>query len=215
MQYLKGNCFIPAPHGHLEAIYRPATDLVAHVALVLHPHPLHGGTMHNKVVYRTAAALEDAGFVTLRFNFRGVGQSTGRYDQGRGEVDDARVALDFLLDHQPQAKEVLIAGFSFGSLVGLRLGCTDSRVDRIIAIGVPVRLGSVDILDECRKPTLFLHGESDEIAPLEPLVQLLDGFSHERPFQLVTIPGAGHFFDHHSTELKTAVTDFARSGLNH
>ena len=211
MQYLRGNCFIPVAHGQLEAIYRPKTDVATRVALLLHPHPLHGGTMHNKVVYRVAAALEEAGFETLRFNFRGVGQSTGAYDGGDGETVDARDALDFLLTHQPHFREVIVAGFSFGSLVGLRLGCGDPRVDRLIAIGLPVRLGTPDFLSACRKPTLFLHGEADDIAPLAPLAELLEQFRYERPFQLVTIPGAGHFFDRHPAELKAAVTAFART----
>ena len=211
MQYLKGNCFIPVSHGHLEAIYRPRVDDALQVALLLHPHPLHGGTMHNKVVYRVAAALEETGFETLRFNFRGVGQSTGAHDHGVGETDDARDALDFLLQQQPRAREVLVAGFSFGSIVGLQLGCQDLRVDRLIAIGVPVRLGSTEILAKCHQPTLFLHGEVDDIAPLAPLTQLLNSVEGSRPFHLVTISGAGHFFDHQSAELKAAVSDFARS----
>src|SRR5215831_3927756 len=124
--YPAGNLFIPATHGRLEAIYRPKNDQAERVALVLHPHPLHGGTMHNKVVFRAAKALQESGFEALRFNFRGVGQSTGQYDEGRGETDDARVALDYLLSTQPQAREVIVAGFSFGSVAGLRLGCGDA-----------------------------------------------------------------------------------------
>src|ERR1051326_8510985 len=124
--YPKGNLLIPAPHGQLEAIYRPEHAQAERVALVLHPHPQHGGTMHNKVVFRAARALQEAGYATLRFNFRGVGESTGTFDQGRGEADDARVALDYLLAEQPQAREVIVAGFSFGAWIGLRVGCADA-----------------------------------------------------------------------------------------
>jgi alpha/beta superfamily hydrolase len=215
MQFIKGNYSIPAPHGQLEAIYHPGrlrTGLRRGVALVLHPHPLHGGTMHNKVVYRTAKALEESGFETLRFNFRGVGQSTGSYDHGVGEVEDARVALDLLRRDHPEAQEVLVAGFSFGSIVGLRLGCAEARVDRLIAIGMPVRLGSLDFLADCRKPILFLHGEMDEIAPLEPLRDLLHQLPATVPARLVTIPGAGHFFDHQAAPLMEAVASFAAEG---
>src|SRR5262249_59084965 len=106
--YPAGNLFIPAPHGQLEAIYRPSNEMAERVALVLHPHPLHGGTMHNKVVFRAAKALQESGIETLRFNFRGVGKSTGEFDQGIGEVDHARIALDFLLDSQPRAREVIV-----------------------------------------------------------------------------------------------------------
>lgn len=214
MQFLKGNFFVPVAHGQLEAIYDPGRSRqrpLKGVALVLHPHPLHGGTMHNKVVYRTAKALEDSGYVTLRFNFRGVGQSTGQYDHGVGEVEDARVALDLLLADHPAAGEVLVAGFSFGSIVGLRLGCADTRVDRVIGIGVPVRLGNLDFLAGCRKPLHFIHGEEDAIAPVAPLRELLGGLPAEVSYRLVTVPGAGHFFDHQAAELMAAVADIAAS----
>ena len=105
--YPAGNLFIPATHGRLEAIYRPKSNQAEQVALVLHPHPLHGGTMHNKVVFRVAKALNECGFETLRFNFRGVGLSTGEFDEGRGECADAQAALDYLLDNQQNAREVI------------------------------------------------------------------------------------------------------------
>ena len=125
-----GRQLIPAPHGQLEAIYRPETDRAERVALVLHPHPLYGGTMHNKVVYRIAKALDGAGIVTLRFNFRGVEGSSGGYDQGRGEAEDAGVALEWLLAQQSAAREVLIAGFSFGASIGLRFSAAPMRFTR-------------------------------------------------------------------------------------
>ena len=143
-----GRTLIPAPHGHIEALYRPADETAARVALILHPHPLFGGTMHNKVVFQTAKALEAAGFVTLRINFRGVGGSSGVHDGGRGEVDDARLGLDFLLTRQPAAHEVVVAGFSFGAAVGLRFGCADSRVQRVVAVGTPARWLTAEALKE-------------------------------------------------------------------
>src|SRR5262245_58569903 len=132
-----GKTFIPCEAGQLEAIYRPTTDAAERIALVLHPHPLYGGTMHNPVVFNCARALHDAGFETLRINFRGVGESSGTHDNGRGEVDDARTALDFLLEKQPAAREVVVAGFSFGAAIALRLGCGDARVHRMIGIATP------------------------------------------------------------------------------
>jgi alpha/beta superfamily hydrolase len=209
--YPAGNLFIPAPHGQLEAIYRAKTNHAERVALVLHPHPLHGGTMHNKVVFRAAKALAESGFETLRFNFRGVGASTGEYDEGRGECDDARVALDFLLADQPQAREVIVAGFSFGSIVGLNVGCSDARVHRLIAIGAPARFGKLDCLLECQKPKLFLHGAEDDIAPLEPLKEFLAKLPASSNHQLVSIAGAGHFFDDHASELIQTIKDFIGS----
>jgi hypothetical protein len=206
--YPKGNLLIPAPHGHLEAIYRPESEQAERVALLLHPHPQHGGTMHNKVVFRAARALEEAGFATLRFNFRGVGQSTGAYDAGRGEAEDARIALDYLLARQRQAREVVVAGFSFGAAVGLRLGCADARVSRLIAIGTPARLSDFGFLASCAKPKLFIHGAEDEIAPLSALEGWLGTLPAENDYRLVRIAGAGHFFDRQLDDLKQAIADF-------
>ena len=136
--YPAGNLFIPAPHGRLEAILKePREGHARGVALVLHPHPLGGGTMHNKVVFRAASALNEAGLVTLRINFRGVGQSTGEHDEGRGETEDARVALDYLTTQYP-GTSLTLAGFSFGSRVGMEVGIADERVRSLISIGTPV-----------------------------------------------------------------------------
>jgi alpha/beta superfamily hydrolase len=209
--YPAGNLFIPATHGRLEAIYRPKSNQAERVALVLHPHPLHGGTMHNKVVFRAAKALNECGFETLRFNFRGVGLSTGEFDEGRGECADAQAALDYLLDNQQNAREVIVAGFSFGSIVGLRVGCSDERVDRLIAIGAPARLFPMDdqdFLASCAKPKLFIHGTEDEVAPLAPLEEFLARLPSGADFKLERISGAGHFFDNHAGELTRAVKNF-------
>src|SRR3981081_3610082 len=136
--YPAGNLFIPVVHGQLEAIIKePRDSATLGVALVLHPHPLGGGTMHNKVVFRAAAALNDAGLVALRINFRGVGQSTGEHDEGRGERDAARAGLDYLAENYPD-KEITLCGFSFGARVGLEVGIADERVRRLISIGTPV-----------------------------------------------------------------------------
>ncbi len=209
--YPKGNLLIPAPHGVLEALYRPVDLQAARVALVLHPHPQFGGTMHNKVVVRAARALQEAGFETLRFNFRGVGHSTGVYDEGRGETEDARTALNYLLAQQPQAREVLLAGFSFGSAVGARLGCADERVQRLILIGAPARLHVFDVLAQCAKPKLFVHGERDEIAPLALLQEMLARLPASSPHRLAVIAGAGHFFDDQLPLLMQTIKEFAGS----
>jgi len=206
--YPAGNLFIPATHGRLEAIYRPKSDQAERVAMVLHPHPLHGGTMHNKVVFRVAKALNECGFETLRFNFRGVGLSTGEFDEGRGEFADAQVALDYLLDSQPNAREVVIAGFSFGSIIGLRVGCSDGRVDSLISIGAPARMGNLDFLASCTKPKLFIHGTEDDVAPLAPLEEFLATLPADGALRLERIDGAGHFFDNHAGELTQAVKSF-------
>jgi hypothetical protein len=207
--YPKGNFFIPAPHGQLEVIYRPENHRAERVALILHPHPQHGGTMHNKVVFRAARALQTAGYETLRFNFRGVGHSTGTFDNGAGEAEDARLALDYLLSKQTQAREVIVAGFSFGSAIGLRVGCADVRVTKLIAIGAPVRMYERAFLLACNKPKLFIHGTADDIAPLAPIEELVNSLPPENHCRLVKIEGAGHFFDDQLEELMDAVTEFA------
>jgi alpha/beta superfamily hydrolase len=210
--YPQGNLFIPAPHGHLEAIYRPDDDQASRAAVVLHPHPQFGGTMHNKVVYRAAKALERSGYAVLRFNYRGVGQSTGRYDDAKGEADDARVALDYLLDHQTKAREVVVAGFSFGAAIALRIGCPDARVGRVISIGTPLRSADIDdlrkILIECHKPILYVHGAEDKMAPLAPVRELLDSLPAGLDYRLAVIPGASHFFDERLTELQSEIISF-------
>ena len=133
--------FLPGPAGRLESLIWSVAENpkrgVPLAAVVCHPHPLFGGTMHNKVVYQTAKTLHRFGLPVLRFNFRDVGLSEGSYDQGLGERDDVSAALDFLAAEYPGAP-LLVAGFSFGSWVGLRVGCSDSRVTDLIGLGLPV-----------------------------------------------------------------------------
>src|SRR5262252_5755398 len=189
--YPAGNLFIDVAHGRLEAILKdPREQPPKGVALVLHPHPLGGGTMHNKVVFRAAAALNDADLTTLRINFRGVGQSTGEHDEGRGERDDVRAGLDYLAANYPD-QEITLCGFSFGSRVGLEVGVADDRVVRLIAIGTPVDKYDFSFLEDCRKPILFVHGEQDEYGNIERLRELVDKI--DAPVELNIINGAGHF----------------------
>jgi alpha/beta superfamily hydrolase len=203
-----GRTLIPAPHGQLEAIYRPARADAARVALILHPHPLYGGTMHNKVVYHAARALEDAGIVTLRINFRGVGASTGTHDGGRGELDDARCGLDFLLAQQPRAEAVLVTGFSFGAAVALRFGCPETRVSDLIAIGTPARWLDATLLASCAKPITFIHGGQDAVAPLADLVKVLQAVvPRTAPTTQRVIADADHFFEGHLEKLREAVAE--------
>jgi len=207
-----GKTQIPVPHGQLEAIYRPSRDDAERVALLLHPHPLYGGTMHNPVVFHCAKALAEAGAETLRINFRGVGESTGTWDEGRGELEDAQAALDFLLAAQPKARDVIVLGYSFGSGMGLRLGCRDDRVRRLIAVATPVGLVDLGFLGRCTKPKLFVHGELDELAPLEPLRSALAD-RVAPPADLRVIDGADHFFGTGHAELADAVRSWVGSPL--
>lgn len=203
-----GKTEIPVSHGQLEAIYRPSREDAERVALVLHPHPVYGGTMHNPVVFHCAKALEAAGYETLRINFRGVGESSGSWDDGRGEYDDARDALDFLMQAQPNAESVLVAGYSFGSAIGMRLGCEDDRVHRLVAVATPVGLLSLDFLASCGKPKLFVHGSADDLAPLAPLRDLVAS-GVAPPADLTVIDGASHFFETGRDELSECVRTWA------
>jgi alpha/beta superfamily hydrolase len=204
--YPAGNLFIPVEHGRLEAILKEPRELpVKGVALVLHPHPLGGGTMHNKVVFRAAAALNDAGLLTLRINFRGVGQSTGAHDEGRGEREDVRAGLDYLAAHYPD-QEITLCGFSFGARVGLEVGINDQRVARMIAIGAPVDKYDFSFLEQCRKPILFVHGERDEFGEVGKLSELVAQLAKNTQVELRIVSGAGHFFDDQLNELKAAIT---------
>jgi alpha/beta superfamily hydrolase len=211
--YPAGNLFIPAPHGKLEAILKETLgETVRGVALVLHPHPLGGGTMHNKVVFRAAAALNDAGLTTLRINFRGVGQSTGAHDEGRGELEDVRVGLDYLAAEYA-GQEITLCGFSFGARVGLEVGIDDNRVVRLISIGTPVDKYDFSFLAACRKPILFVHGEHDEYGRVEKLRELTAKI--KSPVRLEVIKGAGHFFDDQLNELKRVIREWMASETEH
>ena len=206
--YPAGNLFIPVAHGQLEAILKePRQGSPKGAALVLHPHPLGGGTMHNKVVFRAAAALNDAGLTTLRVNFRGVGQSTGVHDEGRGEQDDAHAGLDYLSQQYPEQR-ITLCGFSFGARVGLEIGIHDPRVSFLIGIGTPLRMYDFSFLARCRKPLLLVHGEKDEYGDVEQLRKVVADLEKDTPVKLVVIPGAGHFLDDGLDELKRAITDW-------
>jgi alpha/beta superfamily hydrolase len=206
--YPAGNLVITAPHGQLEAILKQPRVMPARgVALVLHPHPLGGGTMHNKVVFRAASALNDAGLVALRINFRGVGQSSGTYDDGRGELDDVRTALDYLSKNYP-GQPLTICGFSFGTRMGLEVGVPDDRVSNLISIGTPVDKYDFSFLTTCRKPILFVHGSQDEFGNEARLRTLFDEVAKNAPAQLAIIEGADHFFAGHLEELRSAITDW-------
>lgn len=175
--------------GRLEALYRELQD-PAGVAVICHPLPTGGGTLHNKVVFRAARGLENANVATLRFNFRGVGASAGTFDGGEGEQDDFLVALAWMKKKHPD-KPVIAGGFSFGAWVSSRAGCEVDYVRALFLIGTPVNKYDFGYLAHCEKPMLFLHGTQDEhgdVARLEKVVQ------HVRNAESVIVTGADHFF---------------------
>ena len=184
--------FIPGPAGRLEALLEePEGSAPIEAALVCHPHPSHGGTMHNKVVYRIARGLRRAGAVVLRFNYRGVNLSEGAYDEGEGELDDARVCLDYLRSRYPDLPFTL-AGFSFGSRVALRLGCGEPAVRRVIAVGFPTIYHDRGYLDGCTVPRIFAQSTHDQYGPVDQLVPFVE--SLPEPKRLVLVEAQDHFF---------------------
>jgi hypothetical protein len=184
--------FIPGPAGRLEAILEePDLETPREAALVCHPHPQHGGTMHNKVVYRIARGLRRAGAVVLRFNYRGVNLSEGTYADGEGELEDARAALDVLRGRYPELP-LTLAGFSFGSRIALRMGCGGAGVRRVIAVGFPSAYKNRTYLEGCTVPRIFVHSTHDEFGPLqewEPMVRDLP-----EPKEIRLIEAKDHFF---------------------
>jgi alpha/beta superfamily hydrolase len=197
--------FLEGPAGRLESILwtprRSATPTLA--AVVCHPHPLFGGTLHNKVVYQAAKSLDAAGVPALRFNFRGAGLSAGTHDKGRGEQGDVRAALDFLAAKFPGIP-LLVAGFSFGSWAGLRVGCVDPRVKELIGLGIPVNDSDFHFLRECAKPKLFVHGANDKFGARKKVEALVGELSGEN--RLVVVENADHFFTGQLEQLDNAIT---------
>jgi len=182
-----------------------------HVALVCHPHPLYGGTMHNKVVFRAAKAALLLGLPTLRFNFRGAGKSKGTFAGGAGEREDVRAALDYLTAHFP-GLPVYLMGFSFGSWVGLAVGATDSRVSTLVGLGLPVDSLNFDFLRNVGKPKLIVQGTRDEFGPAARVTELYGSLAE--PKQIHWVQGADHFFAGKLDEVQEALRQFLTPIVN-
>jgi uncharacterized protein len=179
----------------------------AAAAVVCHAHPLHGGMMHFKVVFRAAKALQEQGLAVLRFNFRGVGRSEGTHDHGNGEQDDVRAALDEL-QRRFAALPLVVGGFSFGSNMALRVAAADERPRAALAMGFPLRMMEAgSFLDRVRVPRLFVQGADDRFASGSEMQALVARLPP--PHHLVVVPGADHFFDGHLDELQKAVSDWS------
>jgi alpha/beta superfamily hydrolase len=208
--------FLDGPAGRLEALLNVGSENASHAAVVCHPHPVYGGTLHNKVVFHAMKALNSFGFPVLRFNFRGAGLSEGEHAHGLGEMDDVRVALDWM--DREFRRPLILAGFSFGAAVGLRAGCPDERVKALIALGVPAvaiegRNYDFDFLRDCMKPKLFVSGTRDQFGPEQPLMELVE--SAAEPKKFVLIADADHFFEGRLREMREEIERWLReSGLS-
>jgi uncharacterized protein len=208
------NFFLEGPAGKLEAVlWTPQGDTPPkNTALICHPHPLFGGTLHNKVVYQAAKALDGLGMPVLRFNFRGAGLSEGKHDRGRGELDDVRTAVSFLVTEFP-GTALLLAGFSFGCWVGLRVACGDPRVERLIGIGAPVNSSDFSYLQQCTKPKLFVHGSNDEHGDVRKVRAMVASLPGEN--DLVVVEGVDHFFTGKIEQLGAAISDGGERSQRH
>ena len=207
--------FLEGPAGRLEALLNAGAENATQAAVVCHPHPLFGGSMHNKVVYQVNKTFDRLGIAVLRFNFRGVGLSDGSHAGGVGEGDDVRAALDFLA-HEFAGTPLLLAGFSFGSWVGLRTGCKDSRVADLIGLGLPVgNLANQEFsyLEVCDKPKLLVSGEFDAYGPPEKMQAMVEKFPPraKKGTRVVIIPGADHFFAGHLPEVDRAISTWLKA----
>jgi uncharacterized protein len=207
--------FLDGPAGRLEALLNAGTTDASYAAVVCHPHPLYGGTLHNKVVFHAMKALNRFGFPVLRFNFRGTGLSQGEHGHGNGELDDVRTAMDWL-DHEFRLP-LIFAGFSFGAAVGLRAACPDVRVRAAIGLGLPVapiddRTYDLSFLASCAKPKLFVSGDRDQFGTLAQLEALVR--SAAAPKKLILIAGGDHFFEGRLREMRDAMEQWVGDAVN-
>src|SRR5271154_6103562 len=189
------------PEGRLEGRYHHSDTPRAPIAVILHPHPQHGGTMNNKVVYNLYYVFVRKGFSVLRFNFRGVGRSQGDFDNGEGELSDAASALDWLQTVNPNARSVWVAGFSFGAWIGMQLLMRRPEIEAYISIAPPANMLDFNFLAPCPASGLIIHGEADEIVPEPFVAKLVAKLNNQRGVKIDyrIIPGATHFFANHLT----------------
>ena len=191
------------PEGRIEGRYNHSKLPNAPVAVLLHPHPQHGGTMNNKVIFNLYQAFVRRGFSTLRFNFRGVGRSQGSFDRGEGELSDAAAALDWLQTFNANAMSCWIAGFSFGAWIGMQLLMRRPEITGFISVAPPANIFDFSFLAPCPASGLIVHGNQDDIVPVESVNKLVDKLSHQRGIKIEyrVIPGANHFFHDHIDDI--------------
>jgi alpha/beta superfamily hydrolase len=206
--------FLDGPAGRLEALLNAGAPGATHAAIVCHPHPLYGGTLHNKVVFHAMKSLNSFGYPVLRFNFRGTGLSEGEHAAGEGEFEDVRTALDWL--DREYTLPLIFCGFSFGAAVGLRASYADDRVEALIALGVPVvpvegRVYDFEFLRASTKPKLFVSGSRDQFAPPGKLEVLVSALAE--PKKLVRIEAGDHFFEGRLREMRQAVESWLSQGI--
>ncbi|MBY0293676.1 MAG: alpha/beta hydrolase [Alphaproteobacteria bacterium] len=207
---------IAGPVGRIEARYHQGKDRNAPVAIVLHPHPEHGGTMNNKITYALFRSFVDQGFNTLRFNFRGVGRSEGKFDHGEGELSDAAACLDWLQVQNPEPSQCWVAGFSFGAWICMQLLMRRPELDGFIAVAPPANMYDFSFLAPCPVSGMILQGGKDDIVPKDSVLKLATKLSAQRGLHIDyrIIPEADHFFVNELSQLTSHVQDYVRAALN-
>ncbi|MES1152349.1 MAG: alpha/beta hydrolase [Dongia sp.] len=203
------------PEGRLEGRYQQSATPNAPIALMLHPHPQHGGTMNNKVVYSLYQAFQRQGFSVLRFNFRGVGRSQGKFDRGEGELSDAAAALDWLQSWNQNATQCWIAGFSFGAWIGMQLLMRRPEISGFISVAPPANVYDFSFLAPCPSSGLMVQGDQDTVVPQEAVAKLVQKLSHQRGIKIDyrVIPGASHFFNEHLDTLAETVDQYLATAI--
>jgi uncharacterized protein len=187
------------------ALWEPLGGPAKGAALLCHPHPLYGGTMNNRVIYRAAKGAVAAGLSALRFNFRGIGSSTGSYGQGMGELKDAVALSGWLQQRHPNLPQACI-GFSFGAWVGLRMACCEPRIKALVGLGLPLNSYDFDFLIDNDKPTLYIIGTQDEFCPRDKMEQF---WRRLPPTSAVSwVEGADHFFTRQVEQVQDRVREF-------
>ena len=203
------------PAGRLEGRYHHNPESPAPIALVLHPHPLHGGTMNNPVVYHLYYTFVKLGFSTLRFNFRGVGRSQGSFDAGQGELSDAASALDWLQSANPDAPECWIAGFSFGAWISMQLLMRRPEIDGFISVSPPANHYDFSFLAPCPSAGLVLHGENDQLVPVDQMKKFVERIKTQPGIviQQTLVKSTNHFFDNAHEPLVEHVRSYVQKHM--
>ncbi len=203
------------PEGRLEGRYYPSSRPNAPVALLLHPHPQHGGTMNNKIVYSLYQIFTKHGFSSLRFNFRGVGRSQGRFNNGQGELSDAASALDWMQSQNPTMSSCWIAGFSFGAWVAMQLMMRRPEIQGFISIAPPASLYDFSFLAPCPASGMIVHGDKDEVIPQSSVDKLAQKLQKQKNITIDyrTIEGSDHFFNNHLDTLSGHIEEYLDKAL--
>jgi len=204
------------PEGRLEGRYQIVKTANAPIALLLHPHPEHGGTMNNKIVYALYQAFARRGFAALRFNFRGVGRSQGSFDRGEGELSDAAAALDWLQANNPNASACWVGGFSFGAWIGMQLLMRRPEIDGFISIAPPANMYDFSFLAPCPSSGLVVHGARDDVVPPDSVSKLVTKLAHQRDINVDQrlVPGANHYFHGRMAELVGHIDSYLDAALS-